>query len=116
MNLKMETKKNETEKLFYTIGEVADIINEETSLIRFWTNHFGSIINPKRNKKGNRLFSQQDVETIKLIHFLVRQQGMKLDGAYKRLIENREGTIKNMQIVKRLEDIKSRLLEIKDNI
>jgi DNA-binding transcriptional MerR regulator len=108
--------KSESEKLFYSIGEVADIFNEETSLIRFWTNHFRNIVNPKRNKKGNRLFSQQDVETMKLIHFLVRQQGMKLDGAYKRIIENREGTIKNMQIIKRLEDIRRQLLEVKNSL
>jgi DNA-binding transcriptional MerR regulator len=112
----MEINKIETARLFYSIGEVANIFNEETSLIRFWTNHFRSLINPKRNKKGNRLFSQQDVETIKLIHFLVRQQGMKLDGAYKRIVENREGAMKNMQIIKKLEDIKQLLLEIKNNL
>ncbi|MDR1984953.1 MAG: MerR family transcriptional regulator [Prevotellaceae bacterium] len=112
----MADEKNESEKLFYSIGEVADIFGEETSLIRFWTNHFRNIINPKRNKKGNRLFSQQDVETIKLIHFLVRKQGMKLDGAYKRIIENREGTTKNMQVIETLERIKKQLLEIKKNI
>ncbi|MDR3226461.1 MAG: MerR family transcriptional regulator [Prevotellaceae bacterium] len=112
----MTIEKNETEKLFYSIGEVASNFGEETSTIRFWTNHFRSIINPKRNKKGDRLFSQQDVDTIKLIHFLVREQGMKLDGAYKRIIENREGSIKNMQVIKTLEQIKKQLLEIKDSI
>jgi len=112
----MIIKKNETGKLFYSIGEVANVFGEETSTIRFWTKHFGSLVNPKRNNKGDRLFSQQDVETIKLIHFLVREQGMKLDGAYKRIIENREGSMKNMQAIKTLEQIKKQLLEIKDSI
>ncbi|MDR0754804.1 MAG: MerR family transcriptional regulator [Prevotellaceae bacterium] len=112
----MTGKENESEKLFYSIGEVADIFGEETSLIRFWTNHFKDIINPKRNRKGNRLFSQQDIETIRLIHFLVRKQGMKLDGAYKRIVENREGTKKNMEAIEILKNIKQRLLEIKKTI
>jgi DNA-binding transcriptional MerR regulator len=116
LKLEMAIKENELEKLFYSIGEVADIFGEETSLIRFWTNHFKNILNPKRNKKGNRLFSQQDVETIKLIHFLVRKQGMKLDGAYKRILENREGTIKNMEAIEILKAIKNQLLEIKKSI
>jgi DNA-binding transcriptional MerR regulator len=112
----MNGKKNESEKLFYSIGEVADIFGEETSLIRFWTNHFKDIISPKRNRKGNRLFSQQDIETIRLIHFLVRIQGMKLDGAYKRIIENKEGTAKNMEAIEILKNIKQQLLEIKNTI
>jgi DNA-binding transcriptional MerR regulator len=112
----MTVKENESGKLFYSIGEVADIFGEETSLIRFWTNHFKDILNPKRNKKGNRLFSQQDVETVKLIHFLVRKQGMKLDGAYKRILENREGTIKNMDAIEILQNVKNQLLEIKKSI
>lgn len=116
IEIKMTVKENESGKLFYSIGEVADIFGEETSLIRFWTNHFRNILNPKRNKKGNRLFSQQDVDTIKLIHFLVRKQGMKLDGAYKRIIENREGTVKNMEAIEILKNIKNQLLEIKKTI
>lgn len=112
----MENKKDETEKMFYSIGEVAGIVEEETSLVRFWANHFSKIIKPARNKKGDRLFSQQDVETIKLIHFLVRQKGMKLDGAYRRIIENREGTVKSMQIIQKLEDIKQQLIDVKDSI
>ncbi|MDR2125671.1 MAG: MerR family transcriptional regulator [Prevotellaceae bacterium] len=112
----MTVKANESEKLFYSIGEVADIFGEETSLIRFWTNHFKDILNPKRNKKGNRLFAQQDIETLRLIHFLVRKQGMKLDGAYKRIIENREGTVKNMEAIEILKSIKQQLLEIKKTI
>jgi DNA-binding transcriptional MerR regulator len=112
----MTVKETESEKLFYSIGEVADLFGEETSLVRFWANHFKAIINPKRNKKGNRLFSQSDIETMKLIHFLVRKQGMKLDGAYKRIIENRDGTIKNMEAIETLKNIKKQLLEIKKTI
>jgi len=112
----MPKEKNESEKLFYSIGEVADIFGENTTLIRFWANHFSSIINPQRNKKGNRLFTQKDVENFKLIHFLVKEKGMKLDGAYKRIIDNREGNVQNMQAIKKLEQIKIKLLEIKELI
>jgi DNA-binding transcriptional MerR regulator len=112
----MPKENDESEKLFYSIGEVADIFGESTTLIRFWANHFNDIINPQRNKKGNRLFTKKDVETFKLIHFLVKEKGMKLDGAYKRIIENREGNMQNMQAIKKLEHIKTKLLEIKELI
>lgn len=106
----------EADKLFYTIGEVAEIFGENTSLIRFWANRFSDIINPQKNKKGNRLFSKNDVENFKLIHFLVREQGMKLDGAHKKIIENRDGTVNNLQAIRTLENIKSMLDEIKNSI
>ena len=73
------------EKLFYTVGEVAEMIGESTSLVRFWANEFPKFIKPQRNGKGNRLFTREDVETIKHIHLLVKVDCHTLEGAAKRL-------------------------------
>ena len=70
------------EKLFYSMGEVAEMFDVNASLIRHWESQF-SVIRPKRNKKGNRLFSPQDVENLKLIYHLVKERGMTLEGAKK---------------------------------
>ena len=64
------------EKYFYTVGEVADILGESTSLVRFWANEFPKFIRPQRNAKGNRLFSKDDVETFKHIYLLVKVEGL----------------------------------------
>ena len=72
------------EKLFYSMGEVAEMFDVNASLIRHWESQF-SVIRPKRNKKGNRLFSPQDVENLKLIYHLVKERGMTLEGAKKAL-------------------------------
>ena len=73
------------EKLFYSIGEVAEILGESTSLVRFWSNSFPAFIKPDRNAKGNRKFTPEDVKTLKQIHLLVKGNGMTLEGAAKKL-------------------------------
>ena len=69
------------EKVFYTIGEVAEILGESASLVRYWTNTFSKFLKPKRNAKGNRLYKKEDIDTIKQIHLLVKTEGMTLEGA-----------------------------------
>ena len=76
------------EKMFYTMGEVSEMFDVNQSLIRHWEKEF-SVLRPKRNKKGNRLFSPQDVERLKLIYHLVKERGMTLDGARKALRQHR---------------------------
>ena len=98
-------------KLFYTIGEVADMFEVNTSLIRFWEKEF-AIIKPKKNAKGNRLFTPADIENFQIIHFLVKEQGMTLKGAKKKLQENKESTQHNIQIIQKLTAIKEKLLAI----
>lgn len=110
----MPYKEPKIEKLYYSIGEVANMFGENVSLIRFWANKFDGIINPKKNKKGNRLFTPEDVETFKIIHHLVKEQGLTLDGAKKRILDNRDGENKNLEIIQKLESIKSMLIEVKD--
>ncbi len=111
----MPYKEPKIEKLYYTIGEVADMFNVNTSLIRFWEKEF-DIIKPNKNKKGNRLFTPADVENFHLIFHLVKEKGMTLKGAQKKMEENREDTINNFEVVSKLKDIKSILLDMKENL
>lgn len=111
----MPYKEQKVEKLFYTIGEVSEMLGVNASLIRFWEKHF-PIINPKKNKKGNRLFTVKDIENLKLIYHLVKEQGMTLEGAQKRLKENKEGAEHNFEIIDRLTNIKQMLLEVSSKL
>jgi len=111
----MPYKPRKIEKLYYTIGEVAKMFDVKTSLIRFWENEF-DIIKPKRNNKGNRLFTKQDVENFYIIYHLVKEKGLTLDGAKKKMKDNKEDTINNFEVVKSLRNIKELLLEVKDNL
>ncbi|MEZ5103305.1 MAG: MerR family transcriptional regulator [Draconibacterium sp.] len=111
----MPYKKPTIEKVIFTIGEVAEMIGENTSLIRYWENNF-DILKPQKNKKGNRLFTKDDVETVKLIHHLVKERGLTLKGAQQKLKDNREETINNFEIVKRLQTIKKELMGIRDGM
>src|SRR3989339_2210243 len=103
------------EKVFYQIGEVAEMFSVKQSLIRFWEQEF-DIIKPKKNKKGNRLFTKQDVENFYIIYHLVKQSGLTLDGARKKMKENREDTINNFEVIQSLENIKALLLEVKESL
>jgi DNA-binding transcriptional MerR regulator len=111
----MPYKEKKVEKLYYSIGEVAEIFNVNTSLIRFWEKEF-DIIKPKKNKKGNRFFTRQDINNIQLIYHLVKERGLTLSGARKKLKDNREDTNNNHDVVKMLTQIKGMLLEIKDSL
>jgi DNA-binding transcriptional MerR regulator len=106
-------KEKKIEKLYYSIGEVADMFKVNTSLIRYWEKEF-DIIKPKKNKKGNRFFTQADIENFHLIFHLVKERGMTLKGAKQKLKENKEDTENNFTVVTRLQEIKNLLLEIKD--
>ncbi len=91
------------------------MIGENTSLIRYWENQF-DILKPQKNKKGNRLFTKDDIETVKLIHYLVKERGLTLKGAKQKLKENRDETIHNFEIVKRLQFIRNELIGIRDGM
>jgi DNA-binding transcriptional MerR regulator len=111
----MPYKDQKVEKLFYTIGEVAAMFNVNTSLIRFWEREF-DIIKPKKNKKGNRLFTREDIDNFHIIYHLVKERGMTLKGAQKKLKENREDTINNLEVIKSLNNIRKMLLDIKEEM
>ena len=102
-------------KLYYNIGEVADMFNVNTSLIRFWEKEF-DIIKPKKNKKGNRLFTQADIDNLKVIFHLVKERGYTLEGAKKKLKDNRDDAVHNAEVVESLKRVKAFLLELKKEL
>lgn len=102
-------------KVYYSIGEVADLFKVNTSLIRFWEKEF-DIIKPHKNKKGNRQFTKADIENFHLIYHLVKEKGMTLKGAQMKLKESKAETEANFEIVKRLQSIKQELLRIKTQL
>jgi DNA-binding transcriptional MerR regulator len=110
----MPYKEVKIEKIYYTIGEVAEMLGESTSLVRFWSNKLSDVIRPQKNRKGNRLFLPDDVENFKILHRLIKNQGMTLEGARKRIKENKNGEDYNMQIIDSLEAIKKELLEVRE--
>jgi DNA-binding transcriptional MerR regulator len=103
------------EKRYYKIGEVAKAFSVNASLIRFWEKEF-EIIKPKKNAKGNRLFTSIDISNFKLIYNLVKERGFTLDGAKQKLKKNPEGIVNNYEIISRLEAVKSELIKIKSQL
>lgn len=103
------------EKRYYKIGEVAKAFNVNTSHIRFWEKEF-DIIKPKKNAKGNRLFTQEDIKNFKLIYNLVKERGFTLDGAKQKLKKNPKAIFNNHEIISRLESVKAELLKIKNSL
>jgi DNA-binding transcriptional MerR regulator len=103
------------EKRYYKIGEVAKAFNVNTSHIRFWEKEF-DILKPKKNKKGNRLFTQEDVKNLQMIYHLVKEKGFTLEGAKAKMKEKPKMIKDNFEIITRLENIKSELINIKNNL
>lgn len=101
------------EKLYYSIGEAAGIIGESISLTRYWTNYFSRFIKPSRTAKGNRQFTARDIETLKQIHFLVKEKGLTLDGAMRQMEGDRASVSAPVKAVESLKAIREQLLEIK---
>ncbi len=111
----MPYKEKEPERIFFTIGEVAKKFKVNTSLIRFWEKEF-DMLNPKKNKQGNRLFTKQDMDNLHIIYHLVKERGFKLDGAKKKLKQNKDEVVNSVEMVKSLKNIKSFLLEMKESL
>lgn len=111
----MPYREKKVEKLYYQIGEVAEMFTEPVSTIRFWENEF-EILRPKKNNKGNRLFMQEDIKNLKLIHHLLREKGMTIEGARKYLKLNRDDADYRLQIADTLRSIREMLLDIREDI
>ncbi|MGG7036704.1 MAG: MerR family transcriptional regulator [Flavobacterium sp.] len=103
------------DKRYYSIGEVAKAFNVNASLIRFWDKEF-DVLKPKKNAKGNRMFTPEDVKNLQLIFHLVKERGFTLDGAKVHLKEGQKKTLDKFEIVSKLEAIKSQLLSIKNQL
>jgi len=103
------------EKRYYSIGELSRAFNVNTSLIRFWDKEF-DVLKPKKNAKGNRMFTPEDVKNLQLIYHLVKERGFTLEGAKVHLKEGQKKTMDKFEIISKLESIKTNLLNIKNEL
>ncbi len=104
---------NDLDKKFYKIGEVADFIGVPASTLRFWEKEF-TIIRPHRNSRGSRFYTPADIETIRMIHYLVKEKGLKLDAAQEQIRNNRQGIDLRMRILERLHNVRNELQSMLD--
>lgn len=111
----MPYKEKEITKKYYSIGEVASQLQVSTSLIRFWESEF-DIIKPKKNRKGNRQFTSEDIDNVKLIYYLVKEKGYTLQGAKDIIKNNTQETKDRMAVIESLKSLKSFLVEIRNNL
>ncbi|WMJ74285.1 MerR family transcriptional regulator [Cytophagaceae bacterium ABcell3] len=111
----MPYKEKNIEKRYYTIGEVADMFKVATSLIRFWESEF-EIIRPRKNSKGNRQYTSEDIKNIKLVYHLVKEKGYTLQGANEIIKVQKDKVKDNAEMIYSLEKIKSFLVELRNNL
>ncbi len=111
----MPYKERDITKLYYTMGEVSAMFNVNQSMIRFYEKEF-DILQPKKNKKGNRLFTPEDVENLKIIFNLINERGFTLQGARDYLKQNGSEAKESQQVISSLENLKRFLLEVKDQL
>ncbi len=107
---------NLPDKLYYGIGEVAEAFGVNASLIRFWEKEFDAI-KPRKNAKGNRKFTKEDIKNLELIYHLVKERGFTLEGAKIHLKEEKSRkTLSNFEVIRKLEHIKSQLIKLKQEL
>lgn len=108
-------EKEETEKLYYSISEVSELFDLNASTLRFWEKEF-DVLKPTKNKKGNRLFTKKDIEHIARIVELVKQKGFTIQGAKEQLKEkgNQKSSSNHAEVIERLKDIRSKLIQLRD--
>ena len=111
----MAFKEKESFKLYYSIGEVAEILDVNASLLRFWEKEF-DVIKPQKNSKGNRIYKDQDVKNLKLIHHLVKERGFTLDGAKKKIKDQHKALLEKSEMIDSLKHVKEMLLDLKDSL
>src|SRR6478672_6877201 len=111
----MAYKEKEIEKLYYSIGEVAEMFNVAPSLIRFWESEF-DLIQPKKNRKGNRQFTKEDIDSVRTIYHLVKEKGFTLQGA-KEMLKNDTQEVKDkMDMIDSLKRVRSFMVELRDKL
>ncbi len=111
----MEKENTEDRKLYYSISEVAKMFDVNTSLIRYWEKEF-PIIKPQKSTKGNRLFSQNDIDNLHKIYYLVKERGMTLKGARQKMKDNKDDLDNNFEVIKSLKEMKNLLLDLKNQL
>ncbi len=103
-------------KLLYTMGEVATELGENTSAVRYWSNYFEQFVKPQRNAKGNRLYHPEDIETLKQIQYLLKKQGLTLEGTRQRMTEDRSSVEKRVKVLDMLKEIREDLLQVRKSL
>ena len=109
----MVLKKEKPQKLYFSISEVAQLFNVNESTLRFWEKEF-DIIQSRKTKNGTRYYKQEDIDNVRVVYHLVKEQGMKLAGARQKLKDNREGAVRQAELVNRLQQIKEELIGLRD--
>ena len=102
--------------MIYTMGEVATELGENASAIRYWSNYFEKFVRPQRNAKGNRLYRPEDVETLRQIQYLLKNQGLTLEGAQQRLTEDRRSVDKRVKALGILKGIREELVQVRKGL
>ncbi|HEX7015329.1 MAG TPA: MerR family transcriptional regulator [Cyclobacteriaceae bacterium] len=111
----MAYKEKEIEKLYYSIGEVAEIFNVAPSLIRFWESEF-DLIKPKKNRKGNRQFTREDIENVRTIYHLVKEKGFTLQGAKEMLRHDAQAVKDKVELIDSLRGVRKFLVDLRENL
>jgi DNA-binding transcriptional MerR regulator len=109
----MVSRKIVNKKVFYSIKEVAEMFNVTQSLLRYWEKEFPSI-KPNKTEKGTRQYRKEDIDEIRLVHYLVKEKGMTLSGAKQKLKENRDNVVHTDEIITLLQNIRSELMKLKN--
>jgi DNA-binding transcriptional MerR regulator len=111
----MAYKEKEIEKLYYSIGEVAEIFNVAPSLIRFWETEF-DVIKPKKNRKGNRQFTKEDIDHVRTIYHLVKEKGFTLQGAKEMLRNDNQSVHDKIELLNSLKKVRSFLVDLQQKL
>ncbi|MEY5069871.1 MAG: hypothetical protein RLZ47_1733 [Bacteroidota bacterium] len=111
----MPYKERDIQKLYYTMGEVSEMFGVNASQIRFYEKEF-EVLQPKKNKKGNRLFTPEDIENLKIIFHLIKEKGFTLQGAKDHLKGNKDEVRENQKVIDSLQRLKQFLLEVKEQL
>ena len=102
-------------KLYYSIGEVAELFDVSKSLIRYWETEF-SFLDPKKNKKGDRRFTKENIRQLQIIHHLVKERGFTLDGAKQEIKSNRKSLVARQEILNKLQSLRTRAVKLRDTM
>lgn len=98
------------------MGEVAQLLGENPSAVRYWSNYFEKFVKPQRNAKGNRLYRPEDIDTLRQIQYLLKNQGLTLEGAVQRLTEDRRTVDKRVKAIEKLKDIRAQLVAVRSGL
>ena len=111
----MAYKEKEIEKLYFSIGEVSEMFSVAPSLIRFWESEF-EIIKPKKNRKGNRQFTKEDIDNVRTIYHLVKEKGFTLQGAKEMLRNDSQSVRDKMEMMDSLKRVRTFMVELRDRL